>query len=249
MNFRHLFLSFGGWKVWDQGSGRFRVWWGPSSCFTVSSQVRREKQLSGVSFIRTLIPFIRAPPSWPNHLPKAQPPNTITLRVGFNLWIAGRGAHKHLFLFSGSVMSHSWPHWLQDDRLRYPSPSPIACSNHVDWVGDAIQSSRPLLFPSLPAFNLSQHQCLYNESALHNRWLKYWSFSFSNQSWIFRVDFLGIDWFDLLTVQETLKSLLEHHSSKVSLLFCYKHLVCNRCVLSFSFGSRLLIFEHVTTAT
>ena len=50
---------------------------------------------------------------------------------------------------------------------------------HVHQVGDAIQPSHPLLSPSPPAFNLPQHQGLFNESALHNRWSKYWSFSFS----------------------------------------------------------------------
>ena len=50
---------------------------------------------------------------------------------------------------------------------------------HVNQVGDAIQPSHPLLSPSPPAFNLSQHQGLFNESVLHIRWPKYWNFSFS----------------------------------------------------------------------
>ena len=50
---------------------------------------------------------------------------------------------------------------------------------HVHPVGDAIQPSHPLLSPSPPAFNLSQHQGLSNESVLHISWPKYWSFSFS----------------------------------------------------------------------
>ena len=50
---------------------------------------------------------------------------------------------------------------------------------HVDWVSDAIQPSHPLSSPSPPAFNLSQHQGLSNESVLCIRWPKYWSFSFS----------------------------------------------------------------------
>ena len=50
---------------------------------------------------------------------------------------------------------------------------------HVHRVGDSIQPSHPLSSPSPPAFNLSQHQGLFNESALSIRWPKYWSFSFS----------------------------------------------------------------------
>ena len=50
---------------------------------------------------------------------------------------------------------------------------------HVHWVGDTIQQSHPLSSPSPPAFNLSQHQDLSNESVLCTRWLKYWSFSFN----------------------------------------------------------------------
>ena len=77
---------------------------------------------------------------------------------------------------------------------------------------------RPLLFlppvsPSIRVFS--------NESTLHMRWPKYWSFSFSlspsneHPGLIF-----GMDWLDLLAVQGTLKSLLQHHSSKASILWC-----------------------------
>ena len=75
----------------------------------------------------------------------------------------------------------------------------------------------PSVFPSIRAFS--------NESALHIRWPKYWNFSFSispsNDS-MFQCSGLisfRIDWFDLLAVQGTLKSLLQHHSSKVSILW------------------------------
>ena len=50
---------------------------------------------------------------------------------------------------------------------------------HVRQVGDAIQPSHPLSSPSLPSFNLTQHQSFSNESVLHIRWPKYWSFNFS----------------------------------------------------------------------
>ena len=56
---------------------------------------------------------------------------------------------------------------------------PELAQTHVHRVGDAIQPSYPLSSPSLPAFNLSQHQGFSNESVLHIRWPKYWSFSFS----------------------------------------------------------------------
>ena len=90
----------------------------------------------------------------------------------------------------------------------------------VHWVGDAIQLSRPLLSPSHPAFNLSQHQGLSSELALCNRWPKYWNFSFSislSSEYSGLITF-RIDQFDLLAVQGTRKSLLQHHSSKASII-------------------------------
>ena len=87
-------------------------------------------------------------------------------------------------------------------------------------VGDAIQPSHPLLSPSSPDSNSSQHQSLTSESTLHIRRPKYWSFSFnispSNEHpglISFRMDCL-----DLLAVQGTRKSLLQHYSSKASIL-------------------------------
>ena len=92
---------------------------------------------------------------------------------------------------------------------------------HVHQVGDAIQPSHPLSSPSPPAFNLPQHQGLFNESALHIRWPKYWSFSFSvnPSNGYLRLISFSTDWFDLLAVQGTLKSLLQHHSSKASIFW------------------------------
>ena len=75
----------------------------------------------------------------------------------------------------------------------------------------------PLL---LLTFNLPQHQGLSNESLLCIRWPKYWSFSFSispSNEYSGPISY-RIDWFDLLAVQRTLKSLLQHHSSKLSIL-------------------------------
>ena len=90
---------------------------------------------------------------------------------------------------------------------------------HVRQVGDVIQPSHPLSFPS-PTFNLSQHQGLFQWVTSLYQVPKYWSFSFSfNPS----NDYSGlisfrIDWFDLLAVQGTLKSLLQQESSKASIL-------------------------------
>ena len=98
---------------------------------------------------------------------------------------------------------------------------PEFTQTHVHWVGDATQPSHPLSSPSPPTFNLSQHQGLF-KTVLHMRWPKYWSFSFSispsnEYSWLIA---FRMDWLDLLTVEGTLKSLPQHHSSKASILQC-----------------------------
>ena len=92
---------------------------------------------------------------------------------------------------------------------------------HVHRVGNAIQPSHPLSSPSPPAPNPSQHQSLSNESTLRMRWPKYWSFSFSiiPSKEIPGLLSFRMDWLDLLAVQGTLKSLLQHHSSKASILW------------------------------
>ena len=96
-----------------------------------------------------------------------------------------------------------------------PEPTRI----HVHWVGDAIQPSilccpllLPSLFPSIRVFS--------NESVLCLRWPKYWSFSFSiipSNEQPGLISF-RMDWLYVLAVQGTLKSLLQHHSSKASIL-------------------------------
>ena len=80
----------------------------------------------------------------------------------------------------------------------------------------------PLLSPSPPTFNLSQHQVFSNESILRIRWPKYWSFSFSisPSNEYSELISLRMDSLDLLAVQGTLNSLLQRHSSKVSILRC-----------------------------
>ena len=92
---------------------------------------------------------------------------------------------------------------------------------HVHRVGEAIQPSHPLLSPSPPAFNVSWHQGLFKWVHSHLR-EKYWSFSFSispSNEYSGLISF-RIDWLDLLTVQGSLKSLLQHHSSNTSILQC-----------------------------
>ena len=94
--------------------------------------------------------------------------------------------------------------------------------NHVHRVGDAIQPSHPLFFPSPPVFNLFEHLGLFQRVSSLHQWPKCWSFNFSispSSEYSGLISF-GIDWFALLAVQGTLKSLLKHHISKASILHC-----------------------------
>ena len=91
---------------------------------------------------------------------------------------------------------------------------------HVHWVGDAIQPSHPLSSPPLMPYIFPSIRVFSNESALSIRWPKYWSFSFNitpSNEHPGLVSF-RMNWLDLLAVQGTLKSLLQHHSSKASIL-------------------------------
>ena len=99
---------------------------------------------------------------------------------------------------------------------------PELAQTHIHWVSDAIQPSHSLLSPSPPTFNLSSITVFSNKSLLCIRWPKYWSFSFSISP---SNDYSGLisfrmDRLDLLAVQETLRSLLQHHSSKASIPWC-----------------------------
>ena len=118
--------------------------------------------------------------------------------------------------FSCSVESNCLqPYGLQHARLPSPSPTLEACSNSFHEVGDANQPSHPLLPPSPSAFIFPTIRVFSNESVLWIRWPKYWSFSLSispsneHPGLIFTMD-----WLALLAVQGTLKSFLQHHSSK-----------------------------------
>jgi len=98
---------------------------------------------------------------------------------------------------------------------------PELAQTQVHRVSDAIQPSHPLLSPP-PASVFLSIKVFSNESVLCIRWPKYWSFSFSispSSEYSGLISF-GMDWLDLLAVQGTLKSLLQHHSSKASILQC-----------------------------
>ena len=97
---------------------------------------------------------------------------------------------------------------------------PESTQTYVHWVSDAIQSSHSLSSPSPLPLNFSQHQGFSNESALRIRWPKYWSFSFNISPSNKHPGLISfrMDWLDLLAVQGTLKSLLQPHSSKASIL-------------------------------
>ena len=112
------------------------------------------------------------------------------------------------------------PHGLQHARTHCPSPTPGVYSNSCplsQWCYPTISSSLdpllpPSIFPSIRVFS--------NESDLLIRWPKYWSFSFSPSNEYSGLIFFRMEWLDLLAVQGILKSLLQHHSSKTSILLC-----------------------------
>ena len=125
--------------------------------------------------------------------------------------------------FSHSVVSGSLqPHGLWHARPPCPSPTPGVHSNPMS-IESVMQSNHlilcrslllpPSIFPSIRVFS--------NESVLPIRWPKYWSFSFSisRSKEYSGLIFFRMDWLDLLAVQGTLKSLLQHHSSKASILW------------------------------
>ena len=97
---------------------------------------------------------------------------------------------------------------------------PEFAHTHIHCIDDAIPPSHPLS-PSCPsALSLSRHQSLFQKSVVHIRLPKYWSFDFSinpSNEYSGLISF-RMEWLDLFTVQETLKSLLQHHNSKASIL-------------------------------
>ena len=126
------------------------------------------------------------------------------------------------FLFSSVDQSCSTlrPHGLQHARLPCPSPTSRACWNScplIRWCHPTISSCRSLfLLPSIPP----SIRVFSNESVLHIMWPNYWSFCFSispSNEYSGLISF-RIDWLDLLAVQGILRSLLQYHSSKASIL-------------------------------
>ena len=114
------------------------------------------------------------------------------------------------------------PHELQTQGFPVHHQLPEVTQTHVQRVSDAIQPSYPLLSPSPPPLIPPSIRVFSNESALHIRWPKYWSFSFSisaSKEYPGLISF-RMNWLDFLAVQGTLKSLLQHHSSKASILWC-----------------------------
>ena len=127
--------------------------------------------------------------------------------------------HIGLLLFSHSVVSDSmWPYGLQHTMLSGPSLSPGVCSNSCplsQWCHLILCHPLlllPSIFPSIRVFS--------NELGLCIRWPKYWSFSISLRPPNEGSGLISfrIDWFDLPALQGTLKSFLQHHSFKVSIL-------------------------------
>ena len=111
-------------------------------------------------------------------------------------------------------MDHSTP----DLPVHYQLPE--FTQTHVHWVGDAIQPSHPLSSPPPHAFIVPSIRVFSNKAALHIRWPKYWIFSFNislSNEHSGLISF-RMDWLDLFAVQGTLKSLLQHHSLKASIL-------------------------------
>ena len=101
----------------------------------------------------------------------------------------------------------------------FPVQLPELAQTHVHRANDAIQTSHPLSPFSSPPSIVPSIRIFSNESVLHTKWPKYWSFSFNispSNEYSGLISF-RIDWLDL-AVQGTLKSLLQHHSSKASVL-------------------------------
>ena len=119
---------------------------------------------------------------------------------------------------------------------------------HVHWVGDAIQPSilsrcPLLLLPSIfPSISLFQRVCSSHEVA------KVLELQFQHQSfqWIFRTDFLQ-DWLDLLAVQRILRSLLQHHSSKATMLWCSAFFIVQFSHPYMTTGKTIALATHFST--
>ena len=143
-----------------------------------------------------------------------------------------------------------WPHGLQLARLPCPSPTPRAYSDLCSlsqWCHRTISILwhplllLPSIFPSIRVFS--------SESVLCIRWPKYWSFSFSispSNEYLGLISF-RMDWMNLLSVQGTLKSLLQHHSSKASILRCLAFFTVQLLSLLAKINCVLMVEKKKTT--
>ena len=132
------------------------------------------------------------------------------------------GLSRVSLLFSCSVVSNSlWPHRLQDARLHFPSLFPgvllkLMSTESVMWSNHLVLCHPLLLLPSIfPSIRVFS-----SESVLHIRWPKYWSLNISPSNEYSGLISFRFDWLDLLAVQRSLKSLVQNHSSKASILQC-----------------------------
>ena len=144
----------------------------------------------------------------------------MAARAVLNPWM------QWLLLFSCSVVSPwtLWPHGLSTPGFPVLHHLLEFAQTCVHWVGDAIQPSHPLLPPSAPALNLSQHHWLFQWDSSSHQVAKLSEHQLQHQS--FQWKYSGLIsfviwkfWFDLLAVQRTVKSLFQHHNSKASILW------------------------------
>ena len=141
-------------------------------------------------------------------------------RADFTAWEFVRHREEYLLLLFSCQDMSCRPRGLQHARLLCPLLSPGVCSNSLplsQWCNPLILCWPLLLFSVFPSIRVFS-----SESALCFKWPKYWSFSFgiSPSSEYSGLISFRIDWMNLLDVQGTLKRLLQHHSSKASVLWC-----------------------------
>ena len=145
---------------------------------------------------------------------------TVLIRTQ-TFWTSAFSSENYLFSsVSQSCLTLCDPIYCSTTGFRIHHQLSELTQTHVHQASNTIQPSHPLSSPSSPFFNLSQHQGFSNESAFRIRWPKYWSFSFNislSNEYPGLISF-RMDWLNLLAVQGILKSLLQHHSSKASIL-------------------------------
>ena len=158
-----------------------------------------------------------------------------------NVWDATKTVLREKFIAIQSYLKKQEKHWIDNlvqfssvaqscptlcDTMNRSTPGltvhhqlPEFTQTHVIRVGDAIQPSHLLSDPSPPALNPSQHQGLFMWVSSSHQWSKYWNFSFNISPSNEHPGLISfrMNWLDSLAVQGTLKSLLQHHSSKASI--------------------------------